>query len=89
MRFGLPVLEAQASGCPVITSNISSLPEAGGNGALYINPRDSEQIGHEIRRVLTDSELKSKLILNGNENAQLFKDHIVAENLNKLYQSLR
>ena len=86
--FGLPVLEAQASGCPVITSNISSLPEAGGNGALYINPRDSEQIGYEIRRVLTDSQLRNDLILKGNENALLFKDHIVAENLIKLYQSL-
>jgi glycosyltransferase involved in cell wall biosynthesis len=86
--FGLPVLEAQASGCPVITSNISSLPEAGGEGALYIDPNDHEQIGVAIRKLLTDSELENKLILKGNANALLFKDHIVADKLMRLYQSL-
>lgn len=86
--FGLPVLEAQASGCPVITSNVSSLPEAGGIGAIYIDPRNKEQIGYEIRRILTDSALKNDMILKGSENALLFKDHIVADNLMKLYRSI-
>lgn len=56
--FGLPVLEAQASGCPVITSNSSSLPEAGGDGAIYINPENSSEIGVAIRNILTNSDLK-------------------------------
>ena len=86
--FGLPVLEAQASGCAVITSNISSLPEAGGNGAVYVNPNDSEQIGYEINKLLTDSKLKNDLILRGNANSLLFKDHIVADNLMRLYRSV-
>ncbi|HEY3373200.1 MAG TPA: glycosyltransferase family 1 protein, partial [Prolixibacteraceae bacterium] len=50
--FGLPVVEAQAAGCPVITSNTSSLPEAGGDAALYIQPQKPEEIGQAIRQLL-------------------------------------
>lgn len=42
--FGLPILEAQACGCPVITSNVSSMPEIGGKGAIYVNPYDIDDI---------------------------------------------
>jgi glycosyltransferase involved in cell wall biosynthesis len=86
--FGLPVLEAQASGCPVITSNTSSLPEAGGDGALYINPEKSEEIGLAIKNILTNSDLKEELIRKGKANADLFIEEVVAEKLMKLYQSL-
>lgn len=87
--FGLPVIEAQASGCPVITSNISSLPEAGGDGALYINPADISEIGHSIYNVLSDNQLKIKLIQDGTANAELFSEKYVAQNLMKLYCELR
>jgi len=87
--FGLPVIEAQASGCPVITSNISSLPEAGGDGALYINPEDISEIGHSIHNVLSDKQLKMKLIQDGTTNAELFSEKYVAQNLMKLYYELR
>jgi glycosyltransferase involved in cell wall biosynthesis len=86
--FGLPVLEAQASGCPVITSNVSSMPEAGGDGALYIDPHNCAEIGVSIRNVLTNSDLRSELIQKGTANALLFSDKIVADNLMKLYLSL-
>ena len=86
--FGLPVLEAQASGCPVITSNISSLPEAGGEGALYVNPRDISEIGKVISRTLSDNQLREELIKKGAENAELFSDKLVAERLVRLYKSL-
>jgi len=86
--FGLPVLEAQASGCPVITSNVSSLPEAGGNGALYVNPANSSEIGKAITSILTNSELKEEMIRKGTRNAQLFGDHIVADKLANLYRSI-
>ena len=86
--FGLPVLEAQASGCAVITSNISSLPEAGGNGAIYINPEDISQIGYSINSLLSDIQFKNKLIQKGTANAALFSEKLVAERLMKLYTKL-
>jgi glycosyltransferase involved in cell wall biosynthesis len=83
--FGLPVLEAQASGCAVITSNTSSLPEAGGEGALYINPEDISQLGATINNVISDKHLQNQLIQKGTTNAALFSERLVAERLMKLY----
>ena len=86
--FGLPVLEAQASGCPVITSGISSLPEAGGEGALYIDPKNRSEIGHALKNVLSNNTLKQDLIKRGAANAERFGEKIVAERLMKFYNSL-
>jgi glycosyltransferase involved in cell wall biosynthesis len=83
--FGLPVLESQASGCPVITSNISSLPEAGGEGALYINPTDILEIGHALRDILFNEQLKNNIIRKGAANAELFREKLVAERLMNFY----
>ncbi len=59
--FGLPPLEAMASGTPVITSNVSSLPEVVGDAALLIDPYDPEAIAEAIRRVLSEPALRSDL----------------------------
>ncbi|EKE14363.1 MAG: glycosyl transferase, group 1 [uncultured bacterium] len=60
--FGLPILEAMSCGAPVITSANSSLPEAGGDGALYLkNPRDKEELAQKIAMVLADTKLQEKL----------------------------
>ena len=58
--FGLPPLEAMASGTPVITSNVSSLPEVVGDAALLIDPYDPDAIADAIRRVLTDAGLRAR-----------------------------
>lgn len=59
--FGLPVLEAMACGTPVVTSNISSLPEAAGDGALLIDPTDVEALADALQRILTDTALAQSL----------------------------
>lgn len=70
--FGLPVLEAMRYGCPVITSNVSSLPEAGGDAAQYFKPEDVDDIKKSIEKVLTDRSLREKMIERGREHYKKF-----------------
>lgn len=70
--FGLPVLEAMKYGCPVITSNVSSLPEAGGDAALYVNPLDVNEIVKNLELIIHNSELREKLIKKGYEQVKKF-----------------
>jgi glycosyltransferase involved in cell wall biosynthesis len=59
--FGMPVLEAQACGAPVITSNLPPLPEAAGDAALLVDPRDVEELATNLNRLLTNEPLRSEL----------------------------
>ncbi|MGQ9466499.1 MAG: glycosyltransferase family 4 protein [Anaerolineae bacterium] len=70
--FGLPVLEAQACGTPVLTSSVSALPEAAGNGALRVDPYDVEAIAEGLRSLLTDETLREVLRRRGLEHAAQF-----------------
>ena len=70
--FGMPILEAQANGCPVITSNISSMTEVAGKGAILIEPKNIEQIAQAIYKVISDEQLKNDLINRGYENVKRF-----------------
>jgi glycosyltransferase involved in cell wall biosynthesis len=70
--FGLPPLEAMASGTPVITSNVSSLPEVCGDAAFLIDPLETEAIADAMRRVLTDEKLRTELRQRGLERAKHF-----------------
>ena len=86
--FGLPVIEAIASGTPAVTSRGTSLEEAGGPGALYIDPYKEDDISDGIEKVLNDSVLREKLIKDGKEHADLFKLETTTSNLYSLYQEL-
>jgi glycosyltransferase involved in cell wall biosynthesis len=70
--FGLPVLEAMKNGCPVATSDISSLPEAGGDAAAYFNPEDATDIAKTIEKILSDAKLRSDMIKKGHEQVKKF-----------------
>jgi glycosyltransferase involved in cell wall biosynthesis len=70
--FGLPVLEAMACGCPVITSNVSSLPEVVGDAALLVDPCDVEALAQAMLIVLEDDELKKEMSKKSIAQAQKF-----------------
>jgi glycosyltransferase involved in cell wall biosynthesis len=70
--FGLPVLEAMKHGAPVATSDISSLPEAGGDAAVYFNPEDASDIAGKIEKVLGNDKLRSDMIKKGHEQVKKF-----------------
>jgi len=70
--FGLPILEAMQYGCPIATSNVSSLPEAGGDAAVYFDPENVEHITKALQSLVDDEELRSKLLKKGYEQVKKF-----------------
>lgn len=70
--FGLPVLEAMQYGCPVITSNVSSLPEAGGDAALYVDPQSADDIAEKIEKLLGSASLRKDLVEKGHKQVAKF-----------------
>lgn len=70
--FGLPVLEAMACATPVVTSNVSSLPEVAGDAALMIDPSDIDGLGNAIARALTVEPLRARMIRAGIQRAARF-----------------
>jgi len=70
--FGLPPLEAMACGTPVVTSNVSSLPEVGGDAVVYCNPYDINDIKEKIEMVLNNETLQQQMIEKGLQRAKKF-----------------
>ncbi len=70
--FGLPPLEAMACGCPVVVSNVASLPEVCGDAAYYVDPYSIESIADGMYKVLTDKGLRESLVRKGLERVKLF-----------------
>lgn len=70
--FGIPILESFAAGCPAILSNTSSLPEIGGDAAVYFNPTDEINMREVIDNTINDENLRNNLIIKGTEKLRLF-----------------
>jgi len=70
--FGIPILEAQSVGCPVITSNISSMPEVAGDGAVLVEPRNTEEICQRMYQIIKDQDFRKRLISRGYQNVKNF-----------------
>lgn len=86
--FGLPPLEAMASGIPVVTSNTSSLPEVVGDAGLMVDPESEEDLRSAVVRVLSDSNLRREMSLRGLQRSALFSWGKTAAETLKVYESL-
>jgi glycosyltransferase involved in cell wall biosynthesis len=86
--FGLPVLEAFSCGCPVILNNSSSLPEIGGDSAIYFNPDDRESIIRAVETVLFNEKYREDLIKKGSERLKFFSWKKTAYSTKKVYNNL-
>jgi glycosyltransferase involved in cell wall biosynthesis len=86
--FGLPVLEAMVNGCPVITSNVSSLPEVGGEAAIYVNPESTADLLQKLNLVLSDKKLRENMIRKGYEQAKKFSWEKTARETLKILENV-
>lgn len=86
--FGLPVLEAMTLGAPVITSDVSSLPEVAGAAALLISPHDTEALADAILRLVTDRTLRDHLVQAGYQQALRFSWSYTAQKTLNAYRQL-
>lgn len=87
--FGLPILEAQASGRPVITSSVASMPEVAGVGALLVDPLDPAQIRRAVCALMQDPALYQSLVQQGLANADRFAARDVATSYAEVYRSIK
>lgn len=87
--FGLPPLEAMASGTPVIASAVSSLPEVVGGAAMLVNPENVFDIARGITEVLLNDSLREELIRKGRKQAASFSWARTAEGVLKVYEELK
>jgi glycosyltransferase involved in cell wall biosynthesis len=86
--FGLPILEAQAMGRPVITSNFGAMREAAGDGALLVDPYSVDEIREAILRIKNEPALREELVRKGRENAERFRADAIALKYAQIYRAL-
>ncbi|MDN2622303.1 glycosyltransferase family 4 protein [Klebsiella quasipneumoniae] len=86
--FGIPPLEAQAQGCPVISSNAASMPEVLGNSVIYFNPNDIEDIRQKLLDIFVNKEGRKRLIELGYKNIERYSWANSAEKLNDIINEI-
>lgn len=84
--FGIPLVEAMRSGIPIITSNVTSMPEVAGTAALYVNPFKVEEIARAMIHISNDAPLRKQLILNGELQSKKFSWDTASQ---KLWSSIK
>ncbi len=86
--FGIPLLEAMATGTPALTSDRTSLPEVGGTAPFYFNPHNPADIGSAITSVITDSTLRARMVQLGRERAQCFHPSVISRLVDEFWRNL-
>lgn len=86
--FGIPILEAMACGVPVLTSNLSSMPEVSGDAALYVDPSSVERITDGMIEIVEDASLRKDLMQKGFERVKHFSWKETARQTLRVYESL-
>lgn len=86
--FGLPILDSFACGLPVITSNVSAMPEVGGEAAIYVDPMNVDDIKEKLRTVMNDKTLREKIIKKGFTRKNKFSWKKAAEETFSVYKKL-
>lgn len=86
--FGMPIVEAQIVGRPVITSNLLSMPEVAGDAALLVDPFNISEIRAGVKKIISDEDYRNKLIEKGRENAIRFSVSTIANQYAELYRKV-
>ena len=86
--FGMPIVEAQIVGRPVITSNLLSMPEVAGGGACIVDPYNVEEIKKGILKIINDDEYRARIIEIGRENSIRFSVEEISNQYAELYRSI-
>jgi len=86
--FGLPIIEGNAVGRPVVTSNVYSMPEVAGEAACIVDPYDVKSIRGGILRVIEEPEYRHELVRKGFNNVERFRPQAVAAEYEKLYREI-
>lgn len=84
--YGIPILEAFAFSCPVVSSNAGSLPEVGGDAVIYFNPKDQSDMIQKISNVLDNKKLRQDLVKNGLQRIKLFSWKKLTKQTLEIYQ---
>jgi len=86
--FGLPIIEAQATGRAVVTSRIGPMPEVAGGGACMVDPFDIRSIRNGILQVIQERQVREELVVKGLQNVRRFRPEVIAEQYAELYREL-
>jgi glycosyltransferase involved in cell wall biosynthesis len=86
--FGMPILEAQATGRPVITSDVASMPYVAGDAACLVNPFSVDSIREGVLKVITDASYRDDLVAKGLENVYRFRPDVIVNSYFELYREI-
>ena len=86
--FGIGILEAMACGCPVVTGNVSSMPEVAGGAAVLVDPRSPPEISSAIKKIVSNQDFRNKLIKSGINQSQIFSWKKTVDEVCGVYKSV-